>query len=61
MNKTKYVVALSNGKIQKIVNRRSTIRDYNFVHFQIDNLNKYNGEAPKVSIHYHGKKTRWFT
>jgi len=52
----KYVVALSNGKKQKIVNRRRTIRDYNFIHFQIDNLNKYNGKVPKVSIHYHGKK-----
>ena len=30
----KYVVALSNGKKQKIVNRRRTIRDYNFIHFQ---------------------------
>ena len=35
----KYVVALSNGKKQKIVNRRRTIRDYNFIHFQIDSLN----------------------
>jgi len=52
----KYVVALSNGKKQKIVNRRRTIRDYNFVSFQIDNLDKYDGEEPRVKIHYYGKK-----
>ena len=56
MNKTKYVVALSNGEKQKIVNRRYTIRDYNFVSFQIDNLDKYDGEEPRVRIHYYGKK-----
>ena len=56
MSKTKYVVALSNGEKQKIVNRRYTIRDYNFVSFQIDNLDKYDGEEPRVRIHYYGKK-----